>query len=397
MPSSVAAGDSRPRLITPALAALFAASIGAMSSFHLLLSVVPAYAAEAGAGSAGAGAASAALLLSTVISELAAPRLVTRFGHRAVYAAGLVLLGAPALLLPISDTLPAIAAISAVRGLGFGLVVVLGSTLVAMLAPPERRGEGLGLFGIIMSGPAVLALPFGIYVAGRIAYTPVFIAGGVAALVGLAIVARLPGRQPRDETQTPVWGVLAGLRTPSMMRPALTFAATAVAYGVVVTFVPLAIPGASTELVAAALLVKATAMVVARWWAGWYGDRGDPSQLIIPSLVAATVGIVLFATVGGAVAVLVAMVLFGLGFGVMQNASLATMFQRAPVSGYAMVGAVWNVAYDAAMGLGALGFGVIVAGTGYSGGFAIVAALMVLAVVPALRDRSRGAAAGGVT
>ena len=44
-----------------------------------------------------------------------------------MFGAGLFLLGAPALLLPVSSGLPLILAVSAVRGLGFGLVVVLGA------------------------------------------------------------------------------------------------------------------------------------------------------------------------------------------------------------------------------------------------------------------------------
>jgi predicted MFS family arabinose efflux permease len=80
-------------------------------------------------------------------------------------------------------------------------------------------------------------------------------------------------------------------------------------------------------------------------------------------------------------------VLLGLGFGAAQNASLSLMFERVSVSGYDMVSAVWNLAYDAGLGLGAAGFGVLAARAGYAGAFGIAAALMLAALAPVWRDR----------
>src|SRR3981081_1927743 len=143
------------------------------------------------------------------------------FGYRRVFAVGMVLLGAPALALSASATMAAILAVCVVRGLGFAIVVVAGSALVAALVPPERRGEGLGLYGVVVGVPAIVALPFGVWLAGYAGYPPVFVLGAVAALAGLAVVPGLPGRQV--EAEPPV-GVLAGLRTPDLVRPAIVFA-----------------------------------------------------------------------------------------------------------------------------------------------------------------------------
>lgn len=373
--------------MSPALLRVFAASFGGMVSFQLLLSVVPLYATTGGAGGEGAGATTAALLLSTVAAELVATRLVGRFGHRAVFGAGLLLLGAPALLLPLSAELVTIVVLSAVRGLGFGIVVVLGSALVAELVPAQRRGEGLGIFGIVIGAPGVLALPSGVYLVNLVGYLPVLIAGGLAALLALPVVSGLPARR-RDEPRPA--GIAAALRTASLTRPALLFAAVATAAGVVVTFVPLAVT-APAELAAVALLVQASTAVAGRWWAGWYGDRTGPRRLLVPGLLAAATGMVMLAFVDRPAMVLTAAVLFGSGFGVTQNASLALMFARARRDQYGAVSAVWNIAFDAAMGLGAAGFGVLAGGTGYPLAFALTGAVMLLALAPAWRDRATAA------
>jgi predicted MFS family arabinose efflux permease len=53
------------------------------------------------------------------------------------------------------------------------------------------------------------------------------------------------------------------------------------------------------------------------------------------------------------------------------------------------VSAIWNLAFDAGIGVGAFGFGVVAARTGYPAAFALTAALMLagLALRPGRPDR----------
>lgn len=381
-------GTPRPPLVSRALLLVFVASFGAMTGFYLLLSVVPLYADSVGAGGVGAGLTTGALMAATVAGELAVPRLAARFGYRAVFAAGLVLLGAPALALPASTTLAAILAVSVVRGLGFAIVVVVGGALVASLVPGARRGEGLGLFGIVVGVPGVAALPLGVWLVGEAGYPAVFAAGAAAALAGLIVVPGLPGRAARREA--PV-GVLAGMRTPALVRPAAAFAVAAMAAGVVVTFLPLATGGSSGRLAAVALFVQAAASTGSRWWAGRYGDRHGPAVLLVPGVVATAAGIATLVMVDRPAAVLAGMAVFGCGFGVTQIATMTVMLSRVAPSGFGTVSAIWNLAYDLGIGAGALGFGVVAAQTGYPAAFAVTAALVLAGLVPLWLDRRRPA------
>jgi predicted MFS family arabinose efflux permease len=376
--------DPRPPILSPALGLVFAASFGAMCGFFLLLSVVPLYASAAGAGGVGAGLVTGALMAATVAGELAVPRLAARFGYRGLLAAGLVLLGAPALALPAAATLPAILLVSLVRGLGFAVVVVVGGALVASLVPPLRRGEGLGLFGIVVGVPGVAALPLGVWLAGEVGYPAVFVAGAVAALAGLAVVPGLPGREPAQE---PPVGILTGLRTPALLRPAVTFAAAAMSAGVVVTFLPLAVTGGPANLAALGLFVQAVASTLCRWWAGRYGDRHGPATLLVPGVVVTAAGIGALVLLDRPLAVVAGMVLFGAGFGATQNATMTLMLNRVAPSDYGTVSAIWNLAYDVGIGAGAFGFGVVATRTSYPAAFAVTALLVLAALVPLWRDR----------
>ncbi|MFC8514889.1 MFS transporter [Streptomyces sp. NPDC057257] len=406
----------RPPLLSRPLLLRFVSMIGASASFFLLLSVVPAYAAETGGGSA-AGLATGSLMLATVLGELATPRLVARHGYRATLMAGLFLLGAPALVLTVSGNTAWIVAVCLVRGLGFALTIVAGGALTATLIPAERRGEGLALVGVVSGVPSLVTLPLGMWLAGRTGYGPVAVIGGAVSLAAIVPVLGLPGsggqsaksRRPdnsrrssgsgqsnsgRRPTETeapqdsqPPLGVLRGLRTGPLLRLVLVFAATATATGILVTFLPLAVPAASSGVVAVALFVQPAASTVSRWLAGRHGDRHGSARLVLPGLLLSAVGVLLTAATGSPLAVLAGTALFGTGFGITQNATLTLMYARVSASSYGTVSALWNLAYDGGMGVGAAGFGVLAALTGYPWAFAVTALLMLGALAPVLRDR----------
>jgi MFS family permease len=86
------------------------------------------------------------------------------------------------------------------------------------------------------------------------------------------------------------------------------------------------------------------------------------------------------------------MAVFGAGFGIIQNATLALMIARVPASGYGMATAAWNLAYDTGYGAGPAVFGVLVVHTGYPAAFACTGVLMLAALVPARRALGSGPA-----
>lgn len=374
----------RPRLMSRAFVLVLVAGVGSSTSFYLLFSALPRYADAIGAGGVGAGLTTGVMMLATVAAEFAVPRLTARFGYRAVFGTGLVLLGAPALVLAAAGSMPMVLAACLVRGAGFAVAVVLGGALVASIVPAERRGEGLGVYGVACGTPAVAALPLGLWLGERAGYATVFALAGVSALAGLAAVRDLPGRRRPAPAERPL-GIASAARRRDLRAPALVFAATTVATGITATFLPLAGGGIS----AWALLAHSLAATSTRWWAGRDGDRYGASRQLVPGLVIAASGIALLVAVSNPVAVTAGMVLFGVGFGLTGNASMAVMLDRVPASDYGTVSALWSIAYDLGIGLGATGFGLLAVRTGYPAAFGLTAALMLLPLLAGTGARTR--------
>ncbi len=377
--TTLTAAAPRPPLLSTALAFRFVSILGSSTSFYLLVSVVPMY-----AGARAAGLATGALMLTTVLGEFASARLAARYGYRRLLGAGLVLLGAPALALPLSRSVWWIVALCLVRGFGFAFTVVAGGALTAVLIPPSRRGEGLAVVGLVSGVPSMLAMPLGIWLAGAVGYLPVFVAGGLAALAALVTLPGLPDdRADRRSAES------QGMRSPALLRPALMFSATTMAAGVLVTFLPLAVTGRASGTAALALLAQPTASTLARLLTGRYGDRHGTARLLPAGLLAAGAGMLALCLTGRPAFVIGGALVFGAGFGIVQNVSLTVMYDVVSDSEYGTVSALWNLAYDAGWGLGAAGFGLLAPLTGYPVAFALTGALILIALLPARRASRR--------
>jgi predicted MFS family arabinose efflux permease len=387
MQAQPATQDGAPaRLFGLPLALTFLAEFTSLTSFFLLLSVLPMLAAAAGASSSGAGLITGSLLLGTVIAEAVAAAGIRRFGYRTVLAAGAALLGAPALALLPREPQAVMMSVSFVRGLGFGLCGVATGALAATLLPPGRRGEGLGLLGLVSGVPAVVALPAGVWLAGHHLATAVAAMAAVAGLLPLATIRWLPGRGEAHSTPP----AARTRRAPgAALRLPMIFAACTIAAGVLDSFLPLA-KGVSSNLCSAALLVQAITATLSRWRAGRYGDRHGHARLLIPALIVAALGMAAMMWLASPALIFASMVLFGAGFGVIENATFALLIERLPE---AKASTLWNLAYDAGYGAGPAAFGLFAARAGYPATFALTG-ILVLAVLPAaLRERKGPATA----
>jgi MFS family permease len=367
--------DTPTQLLSLPLAVTFLTEFTSLTSFFLLLSVMPMLAATAGASSSGAGLITGSLLLGTVAAEAAAAPGIRRFGYRKMLAAGAVLLGAPALALLPREPQAVMMSISFVRGLGFGLCGVTAGALTATLLPPGRRGEGLGLLGVVTGVPAVVALPAGVWLAGHHLAVVAAATAAATGLLPLTTIRWLPGRDQAPSTPP----AARRRRAPgAALRIPLIFAATTIAAGVVDSFLPLA-KEVPSDLCSAALLVQAIAATLSRWQAGRQGDRYGHARLLGPALIVAALGMAAMIWLTSPALIFAGMVLFGTGFGVIENATFALMIDQLPE---AKASALWNLAYDAGYGAGPAVFGLFAARVGYPAVFALTSVL-VLAVLPA--------------
>jgi predicted MFS family arabinose efflux permease len=369
--------DTRVSLVrSRGMQALIGVTVLGFASYCLTLASLPAYAVTGGAAESTAGVVTAVLLTVTIAVQLTVPALTARFGIGPVLVAGLVAMGVPSPFYVLGDSLGWISALSAVRGAGFAVLTVLGATLAAQVAPPERRGESIGLYGLAIAIPNLVAVPAGVALVlnGHVGWLSWLAASPLLGVPLVPLLMRSVAPQARPGPATGRTAVRAAL------APSLVLFVVTLAGGGLVTFLPIERPDG--VLATAALLLFGVTGAVTRWRAGLLADRLG-SRLLMPlALVVAAVGLVLVG-VGlwsGGVWVLVGAAVFGAGFGAAQNLTLLAAFARAGENGTTTASAMWNISFDAGTAIGALALGFLAAGIGLDWTYVVMAGLLAAAV-----------------
>ncbi|WP_324276551.1 MFS transporter [Blastococcus brunescens] len=330
-----------------------------------------------GAAVSTAGGVTAVFLVVTVAVQATIPALTARYGVGPVLIAGLLAMGLPAPLYVLDDGLAWICALSAVRGAGFSVLTVLGATLAARVAPPERRGESVGLYGLAIAIPNLAAVPAGValVLGGHVGWMAWLAASPV---LGVLLVPRLVRSVAPEPGPGPAGSGRAAVR--AALAPSAVLLLVTMAGGGVMTFLPIERPDGA--LATTALLVFGVTGAITRWRAGALSDRLGTRVLLPVALVVAAVGLVgtgVGLTAGDAW-ILVGVAVFGAGYGATQNLTLVAAFARAGERGTTTASAMWNASFDAGTAMGALVLGFLAAGIGLDWTYAVVAALLAAAL-----------------
>ena len=299
----------------------------AFLSWALLLPVVPLDVLTSGGSDALAGSTTAIFMGCSVLTQWNTPRALRRFGYTPVMVFAAIMLGVPALGHITLDDAPFVLALSALRGIGFGALTVAESALVAELVPKRFLGRASGLLGLAIGLAQLVGLPLGVWLATEYSFASAYILGAVVGLLAAVACIFIP------------WIVAEGGGSGSD------------------DFIPWR-------------AVVGGAQMIARYLAGVIADRmGGPGLLLIPSLACGVAGLVIvsLALLLGwpAWVLLVGALVFGSGFGAIQNETLLLLFGALPRTRLSDGSAIWNMAFDGGTGVGSLILGVVAVRVAY--------------------------------
>jgi predicted MFS family arabinose efflux permease len=375
----------------PGMPPLVVMTTAGFSGYALLLTVAPLWAVHGGASTAGSGLVNGVLLTFTVLTQLLVPRALRTFGWGPVLTVGLLLMGVPGALHSVSDMLGVVLALSAVRGVGFGVLTVTGSAAVAALVGERSRGEAIGVYGLAVAVPNLVLLPAGPWIAESAGYVAVFTLSALP-LVGIPAGLRLasalhrsapdldPGTVAEHDPGDPESAAYRRL-----LRPMLLLMAVTLAGGAVLTFTPQMLDSASVA--AGGLFLMGLSAALSRWRAGVLADRYGAERFLVPLVPLTGAGMALVswsvaASDGTRVAsFLAAMLLVGLCYGALQNLTLLVSFTAVSRRHHNLASAVWNVGFDAGTALGSVAVGAIAQLTSFATAF-LVAGMVAVATLP---------------
>jgi MFS family permease len=367
----------RPPLVTRKLLLLCTASFFQMFSFQLLLPVVPLYLLDIGGTESQVGlifgiTAGSALLLRPLTGWIA-----DRYGRKPLFLAGNIGFLISMALYPLARSLVPLLAVRSFQGAGLSATSTAGSTMVADLAPPTRRAEAMGIYGVAINVASALAPLLGATLAIGIGFNAVFLVGGLTAATGIFFSWML--REPsRPQDASPPHFILV---SRDALFPAAIALCVFVPIGVVLSYVAVFADREGLGNPGLFFLPYSVTLVFVRLLAGRVSDRYGRVTVLFPALIALIAALVVISTAEHVLVLLLGAVLLGIGFGIAHPTILAMAVDRAPAGRQGASMSTLIGSFDLGIGGGSALAGVLVATAGLRGVFLLACCAPMLGVL----------------
>lgn len=348
-----------PRTLTPALLAVMWIALFGFGTFFLNYSTLVSTGISMGLTAVTAGTVLTVMMVAVVAVQPFAPLLNRLFGPRHTFLLALVLQALGNLLNLLTQfPLVAIVSGSVIGGLGFGVLVVLGTAVVPSTVAPNRLGRALGFFGATTASATAIGAPAGLWLIDILPITGFrWLAFGLV-LLALPALAALPqghstkpgtrsGEKPNTEPadRRLQWGGLVTVLLPVLI--ALTTFGLLLAFG----------PAAEVANPALYILSMQIFAILGRFIASASVDRHAPANVMNLAIFLTLLGLVFTALLPAGAGLILAMVVLGFGIGAIQASSLLLCFDQAGSTNRGSV--AWNMTFDIGLGVAGLvgGFG----------------------------------------
>jgi MFS family permease len=351
------------------LAAYAAVFLAFFDNFALLPLIAP-RALELGADALGVGVAVAAYSLANLFLNLVGGSLADRVGRRLVLLVSLAVAPICIAIYGLSDSLPVFLAARAVHGAFGGFLTASLFALLADMAPEGERGRTIGRAGALIGAAAVVGPAAAGLAARELGSGPVFLAVAAIIAIGLVLVrGAIPETLPRPaRSGSP--GTWRRLLTDPRLRVAyLAIFAMEAGVGVITGFLKDGIverqmaagmdaeralryaTGAQGGLFSIFALVAVILMLspIAR-----RVDRRGALGLSVVGLACLAVSTVVLAVGNSLTADSAAMVLYGIGFGLLFPAAAGMVGIAAPAPERGRAYGIFNFSFDAGLAAGPL-------------------------------------------
>ena len=383
------------RYISPrraAFAGIFVVTGLGLLSVGATLPVIPRYVqGPIGGGDFSVGLVTGAFAITGLACRPLAGNLADRRGRRPIVILGALLTAVAGALYFIPAGVPGLVVARLFLGAGEGMVYTAGSAWVVDLAPPERRGRIIGLYGLAIWSGLTLGPPIGELILRASSFEMVWAFAMAAPLLGAAIAWRLPDTFEHSEA---VPGERRTLIERKSLVPGLGLALGTMGYAAVAAFLVLHLDERDIGHGAEVFAAFAATVILARILGGWLPDRYGPVPCIVGAGVVESAGLVAIMLAHSLPVAIAGALAMGAAFSLLLPSLALLVVNRVPESRRGAAMGTFTAFFDVGVGLGAPLAGLAAAAAGYAAafGFAAVASAGLIAIALSLRGASQSIA-----
>jgi MFS family permease len=356
-----------------AFAGIFAVTFCGLLAVGAVLPVLPRYVdGPLGAGNVAVGVVIGAYAITGLLLRPFAGRFADRRGRKPAVLIGSLLMAVGGFLYLLPLGVGGLIVARLVLGAGEGTVFVAGSAWIVDLAPAERRGRVIGLYGLAVWAGLSIGPLFGELIQHRAGYTPVWIFAGVLPLIGALIALRIPdpfspGKWLEHEHHS--------LIAREAVLPGAALALGSAGYAALAGFVVLHLDARGVGHGALVFGAFATMVVLTRLAGGDLPDRVGPARVAVAAALVEAVGLTTIAFAQSLPVAVAGALAMGAAFSLLYpSLSLIVVNQVSESRRGAALG-TFTAFFDAGVGLGAPLAGAAVALSSYEGSFLLAAAI----------------------
>ncbi|WP_026560787.1 MFS transporter [Bacillus sp. J37] len=326
--------------------------------FQMTLPTIPLYVEELGGNDQLIGLVVSIFTFSALLVRSYAGHALETRGRKFVYLTGILIF-----IVSVGSFgfLPAIGFLFFMRfiqGIGWGFSTTASGTIASDIIPSKRRGEGMGYYGL--SGNIALAFgpSLGLSLAGVLSYTQLFMICAILGLIAFLLSSRIRYKTIEKTQQVgkkEKWDIYE----KTALKPSLLLFFITVTFGGIASFLPLYTAQKGISGIQWYFLVFALALMASRTFAGKIYDVKGHRAIFIPGTILIVAAMILLAWLLNTTVLLIAAVLYGIGFGSVQPALQAWSIENAPKHRRGMANATFFSSFDLGVGMGALLFGQI--------------------------------------
>lgn len=355
---------------------IFAAILASFAAVGAALPILPRFVhGPLGSGDLATGIVVGAFAVSAVVARPWAGRLADARGRRAVMGWGALLMALAGALHFAAVSVPVLVFARLVLGVGEGLAFTAGSAWIVDLAPVERRGQSIGLFGLSVWGGLSLGPALGEAAYAAAGYDAVWALTVLGPLVGVALVLRLPRDRPAPQLERPRRPLIVG----EAVAPGFALALANVGYAAMAGFVGLLLAERDAGSGAAAFTAFGAAVVTTRLLFGRAPDRLGPRRALTLATALEAAGLLALAFAPSLPVAAVGAFVAGVGFSLLYPSLALLVVARTDARDRGAAMGSFTAFFDLGVGLGAPLCGAFAALTGYGEVFAFAAACAVIA------------------
>lgn len=280
--------------------------------FEMMFPTLPLFITTLGGSAAQVGLVTGVFMVSAIAIRPFSGFLATKIDKKYLLIIGVVISALSTGAYYLAPNMEVLMVTRLIHGIGFGLATTYFVTIVAEIIPVERRGEGIGYFGVgetvaISIGPMVGIMLLDVY-----GYQRLFL-GGMAFLLLATLSIFLVKRKAEDVL--PTQRIRFKLFEKQVLLPTLLALFVGVAAGGVMSYMSLYALEKNFEHVGLFFFIVAAAGFIVRFISGRLFDKYGPSIILIPAGISALVGLYVLYLAEANMSFFIAAVLYGLGFG----------------------------------------------------------------------------------